>query len=86
MIVFPLISLLSVINKLIGSICCGGKQARTQGSMIGQEKIDFEANNHVGCHKNHAQSFKYIMLSNCPRLSDGELGLSATRLSGEKWG
>jgi len=52
--------------------------------MIGQEKINFEANNRVGRHWNHAQCFKYIMLSNCPRLSGGKLGLSATRLSGEK--
>jgi len=58
-----------VLNKLIGSICGGGKQARTQGSMIGQEKIDFEANTRVGRHWNHAQYFKYRMLSNCPRLS-----------------
>jgi len=50
MLVFPLISLLNVLNKLKGSICCGGKQARTQGSMIGQEKKDFEANTRVGRH------------------------------------
>jgi len=48
--------------------------------MIRQEKIDFEANTHVGRHWNHAK------LSNCPRLSGGKLGLSATMLSGEKWG
>ena len=50
MFIFPLISLLSVLNKLMGNICGGGKQARTQGSMIGQEKIDLEANNRVGRH------------------------------------
>jgi len=54
MFVLPLISLLIVLNKLIGNICNGRKQARTQGSMIGQEKIDFEANTHVECHWNHA--------------------------------
>jgi len=86
MLVLSLISLLCVLNKLIGSICSGRKQARTQGSMIEQENIDFEANTHVGRHWNHAQCFKYIMLSNCLRLSDGELGLSATRLSDGKWG
>jgi len=42
MLVLPLISLLSVLNNLIGSICSVGKQARTQGSMIGQEKIDLK--------------------------------------------
>jgi len=36
MFVLPLISLLSVLNKLIKNICGGGKQARTQWSMIGQ--------------------------------------------------
>jgi len=86
MFVLSLISLLSVLNKLIGSICGGGKQARTQGRMIEQEKIDFEANTRVGCHWNHAQCFKYRMLSNCSRLSGGKLKLSATRLSGGKWG
>jgi len=50
MFVLPLISLLSVLNKLIGSICGGRKQARTQGSMIGQENIDFEANTHARRH------------------------------------
>jgi len=54
MLVLPLISLLSMLNKLIGSICGRGKQARTQESMIGQEKIDFEANNRIGRHWNHA--------------------------------
>jgi len=34
MLVLPLISLLSVLSKLIGNIYGGGKQARTQGSMI----------------------------------------------------
>jgi len=62
-----------VLNKLIGRICGGRKQARTQGSMIGQEKVDFEANTYIWRHWNHAQCFKYIMLS-------------ATRLSGGKWG
>jgi len=88
MLVLPLIYLLSVLNKLIGNICGGGKQVRTQGSMIRLEKIDFEAN---------TQCFKYVMLSNyarlsggklglsAPRLSGGELGLSATRVSGGKW-
>jgi len=50
MLVLHLISLLSVLNKLIGNICGGGKQARTQGSMIGQENIHFEANTYVGRH------------------------------------
>jgi len=54
MLVLPLISILSVLNKLIGSICGGRKQARTQGSMIGQEKIDFEANTQVRRHLNQA--------------------------------
>jgi len=54
MLVLPLISLLSALNKLIGSICVGRQQARTQRNMIGQENIDFEANTHVGCHWNHA--------------------------------
>jgi len=82
MLVLPLISFLSMLNKLIGSICGQRKQARTQGSMTEQENIDFEANTHVERHCNHAQCFKYIMMSNCLRLSGGELGLSATRLSG----
>jgi len=64
MFVLPLVSLLSVLNKLIGNICGGGKQVRTQGS------IDFKANTRVGHHWNHAQCFKYIMLSNYPRPSD----------------
>jgi len=50
MLFLPLISLLSVLNKLIGSICGGGKQARTQRSVIGQEKIYFEANTRFGRH------------------------------------
>ena len=50
MLVLSLISFLSVLNKLIRSICGGGKQARTQGNMIGQEKIDFETNTFVGRH------------------------------------
>jgi len=50
MFVLPLISLLNVLNKLIGNICSGGKQARTQWSMIRQENINFEANTHVGHH------------------------------------
>jgi len=50
MLVLPLISLLSVLNKLIRSTCGGRKQTRTQGSIIGQKKIDFEANTHVGRH------------------------------------
>ena len=50
MLVLPLISLLIVLNKLIGKICGGGKQARTQGSMIQQENIDFEANTYVERH------------------------------------
>jgi len=44
----PLISLLSVLNKLIGNICGGGKQTRTQRSMTRQDNIDFEANTRVG--------------------------------------
>jgi len=36
MFVLPLISLLSVLNKLMGNVCGGGKQTRTQGSMIRQ--------------------------------------------------
>jgi len=39
-LVLPLISILSVLNKSIGSICSGGKQVRTQWSMIGQENIE----------------------------------------------
>jgi len=35
MLVLPLISILSVLNKSIGSMCGGGKQTRTQGSVIG---------------------------------------------------
>jgi len=50
MLVLPLISLLSLLNKLIESICGGRKQTRTQGSMTGQEKIDFEANTHIRRH------------------------------------
>jgi len=44
MLVLPLIYLLNVLNKFVTNICGGGKQARTQGSMIQQENIDFEAN------------------------------------------
>jgi len=85
MLILPLISLLNVLNKLIGNICSGGKQVRTQGSMIQQENVNFEEKTRVKRHWNHAKCFKYIMLSNCPRLSGGELGLSTTRLSGGKW-
>jgi len=53
MLVVHLIYLLSVLNKLIGNICGGGKQARTHGRMIRQEKIDFEANTHIEGHWNH---------------------------------
>jgi len=84
MFVLPLISFLSVLNKLIGNICGGGKQARTRKSMIRQENINFEANTRVGHYWNHSQCFKYIMLSNCPRLSGGKLELSTTRLNGDE--
>jgi len=50
MIVLPLISILSVLNKLIGSICGGGKQARTQGSMFWKRKDQFEVNTRIGRH------------------------------------
>jgi len=50
MLVLPVISLLSVLNKLIGNICGGGKQARTQGNMIRRESIDFEVNTRVKRH------------------------------------
>ena len=46
MFVLPLICLLSVLNKLIESIFGGRKQT----SIIEQEKIDFEANTHIGRH------------------------------------
>jgi len=49
MLVLPLISLLSVLNKLIRNICGGGKQVRTQWSTIRQEN-DFGANTHVKRH------------------------------------
>jgi len=54
MLVLPLIFLLNLLNKLIGNICGGGKQARTQRSMIKQENIDFEAKTRVKRHWNHA--------------------------------
>jgi len=54
MLGLPLISLSNVLNKLIGNICGGGKQARTQGSTIRQEKIDFKANTRIGRHWNYA--------------------------------
>jgi len=38
MLFLPLISILSVLNKSIGSICGGGKQARTQGNMFRKPK------------------------------------------------
>jgi len=50
MIVLPLISILSVLNKLIGSICGGEKQARTQGSMFWEREDQFEENTCVRCH------------------------------------
>ena len=53
MFVLSLISLLSVLNKWIGSNYGGGKQARLQGSMIGQKSIDFEANTNVEHHRRH---------------------------------
>ena len=50
MIVLPLISILSMLNKLIGSICGGEKQARTQWSMFWKRKYQFEANTRIGRH------------------------------------
>jgi len=40
MLVLPLVYILNVLNKLIGSICRGGK-ARTQGSMFWTTKVWF---------------------------------------------
>jgi len=39
MLVLPLISILSVLNKLTRNICGGGKQARTQVSMFWTTKV-----------------------------------------------
>jgi len=72
MIVLPLISILNVLNKLIGSICGGEKQARTQGNIFWKIKDQFEVNTRVGCHYNQLQCFKYKMLPNCTRLSGGK--------------
>jgi len=44
-----------------------------KGACFGQQKFDFEANTRVGCHWNHAQCFKYKMLSNCTRFSGGKV-------------
>jgi len=41
MLVLPLISILSVLNKLTRNICGGGKQARTQVSMFWTTKVWF---------------------------------------------
>jgi len=90
MFVLPLISILSVLNKLIGSICDGGKQARTQERMFWTRKDQFEANTHVRRHYNLAHCFKYKMLLNCTRLSSRKWGWAPiaewwkVRLSGHK--
>jgi len=58
MLVLRLISSFNVLNKSIESICGGGKQTKIQGSMIGQEKINFEANTCTGPHWNCVQHHK----------------------------
>jgi len=50
MFVLPLISILSALNKLIGSICDGVKQAWTQRRMFWTRKVQFEVNTCVRGH------------------------------------